>query len=205
MVVQAQHADILQPQVARTLQSASLMQALSLHPHASASPAASMVTAALQPCPIAAGSLHITREACGLSIQMKWSRGCCRFFPSLEWYVDVMLTLIERAGDMATKDIWHSVVQLITNNDELHGYAAQKVCLQVYSALQSEVHVLCSQNPQLSAPELAVPGTPVHILQQRVCRAKHLQAVRWSGSKTGAERLNAAPAGCGGTAARGST
>ena len=45
-----------------------------------------------------------------------------------------MLTLIERAGDMATKDIWHSVVQLITNNDELHGYAAQKVRVQMHIA-----------------------------------------------------------------------
>ena len=29
-----------------------------------------------------------------------------RFFPSLEWYVDSMLTLIERAGEFASKDVW---------------------------------------------------------------------------------------------------
>ncbi len=29
-----------------------------------------------------------------------------RFHPSLQWYVDSMLTLIERAGEFATKDIW---------------------------------------------------------------------------------------------------
>jgi len=29
-----------------------------------------------------------------------------RFFPSLEWYVDSMLTLIERAGEVASKDVW---------------------------------------------------------------------------------------------------
>ena len=51
----------------------------------------------------------------------------CRFFPDLEWYVDVMITLIERAGEFSTKDIWHSTVQLITNNDDLHMYAATKV------------------------------------------------------------------------------
>lgn len=51
-----------------------------------------------------------------------------RFFPDLEWYTDVMITLIERAGEFSTKDIWHSTVQLITNNDDLHTYAATKVC-----------------------------------------------------------------------------
>eukprot|EP00891_Asterochloris_glomerata_P007006 jgi/Astpho2/7006/fgenesh1_pm.00107_%23_19_t len=67
-----------------------------------------------------------------------------RFFPSLEWYVDVMLTLIERAGDMATKDIWHSVVQLITNNDELHGYAAQKVVEALQRGAAHESLVCCA-------------------------------------------------------------
>ena len=38
-----------------------------------------------------------------------------------------MITLIERAGEFSTKDIWHSTVQLITNNDDLHTYAATKV------------------------------------------------------------------------------
>lgn len=50
-----------------------------------------------------------------------------RFYPTLEWYVDSMLTLIERAGELATKDIWHSTVQIITNYPSLHEYAARKV------------------------------------------------------------------------------
>ena len=50
-----------------------------------------------------------------------------RFYPDLQWYVDSMLTLIERAGDLATKDIWHSTVQIITNYPALHEYAARKV------------------------------------------------------------------------------
>lgn len=36
-----------------------------------------------------------------------------RFFPDLQWYVDTMVTLIERAGEFATKDVWHSTVQLV--------------------------------------------------------------------------------------------
>jgi AP-2 complex subunit alpha len=50
-----------------------------------------------------------------------------RFYPDLHWYVDSMLTLIERAAELATKDIWHSTVQIITNFPALHEYAARKV------------------------------------------------------------------------------
>lgn len=50
-----------------------------------------------------------------------------RFYPDLHWYVDSMLKLIERAGELASKDIWHSTVQLITNYPSLHEYAARKV------------------------------------------------------------------------------
>ena len=55
---------------------------------------------------------------------------CCRFYPNLHWYVDVMLSLIERAGEFATRDIWHATLQLITNYEELHEYAARKVILR---------------------------------------------------------------------------
>ena len=85
-----------------------------------------------------------------------------RFYPDLEWYVDSMLTLIERAGDLATKDIWHSTVQIITNYPALHEYAARKVCPQcpprpdagracclAYTAISGVRHI--------SAPVLQVP------------------------------------------------
>ena len=49
-----------------------------------------------------------------------------RFYPDLRWYVDVMLQLIERAGEFASKDIWHSTVQLITSYPELHEYSTRK-------------------------------------------------------------------------------
>lgn len=51
----------------------------------------------------------------------------CSFYPNLQWYVDVMLSLIERAGEFATRDIWHATLQLITNDQGLHEYAARKV------------------------------------------------------------------------------
>lgn len=45
----------------------------------------------------------------------------------LQWYVDVVLALLERAGDFCNDDIWHRVVQLITNNEGSQAYAAVQV------------------------------------------------------------------------------
>ena len=50
-----------------------------------------------------------------------------RFLPSLEWYVDSMITLMDRTGDTGANDIWISVVQLVTNAPSLHNYAATRV------------------------------------------------------------------------------
>jgi hypothetical protein len=41
--------------------------------------------------------------------------------------VDVALALLERAGDFCSEDIWHRVVQLVTNNDNMQAYAARSV------------------------------------------------------------------------------
>jgi AP-2 complex subunit alpha len=47
---------------------------------------------------------------------------CC-----LQWYVDVVLALLERAGDFCSSDVWHRVVQLVTNNEGSQSYAAEQV------------------------------------------------------------------------------
>jgi hypothetical protein len=36
-----------------------------------------------------------------------------RFHPNMEWYIDTMITLIERGGEFVTRDVWHSTVQLV--------------------------------------------------------------------------------------------
>lgn len=36
-----------------------------------------------------------------------------RFYPDMEWYVDTMITLIERGGEFVTRDVWHATVQLV--------------------------------------------------------------------------------------------
>ena len=50
-----------------------------------------------------------------------------RFAPNVRWYVDASMDLIERAGEHVSEDIWHRVIQLVTNNDDMKEYAANKV------------------------------------------------------------------------------
>ncbi|XP_030481678.2 AP-2 complex subunit alpha-1 isoform X1 [Cannabis sativa] len=49
-----------------------------------------------------------------------------KFAPDLSWYVDVILQLIDKAGDFVSDDIWFRVVQFVTNNEDLQSYAAIK-------------------------------------------------------------------------------
>ncbi|CAI0452668.1 unnamed protein product [Linum tenue] len=49
-----------------------------------------------------------------------------KFAPDLSWYVDVILQLIDKAGDFVSDDIWFRVVQFVTNNEDLQSYAAAK-------------------------------------------------------------------------------
>ncbi|CAI5458286.1 unnamed protein product [Closterium sp. Yama58-4] len=50
-----------------------------------------------------------------------------KFAVDLPWYVDVILCLMERAGDFVSEDVWYRVVQVVTNNDDLQPYAASRV------------------------------------------------------------------------------
>ncbi|KAL9660930.1 hypothetical protein QQ045_025749 [Rhodiola kirilowii] len=49
-----------------------------------------------------------------------------KFAPDLSWYVDVILQLIDKAGDFVSDDIWFRVIQYVTNNEDLQPYAALK-------------------------------------------------------------------------------
>mmetsp|Transcript_39785 Transcript_39785/g.88425 ORF Transcript_39785/g.88425 Transcript_39785/m.88425 type:complete len:1123 (+) Transcript_39785:142-3510(+) len=50
-----------------------------------------------------------------------------KFAPSVQWYVDVSVQLLEKAGDFVSDDIWHRVVQLVTNNESMQPYAARNI------------------------------------------------------------------------------
>ncbi|ETO31381.1 hypothetical protein RFI_05740, partial [Reticulomyxa filosa] len=50
-----------------------------------------------------------------------------KFATDMKWYINIVLQLITVAGDFVTEDVWHRVVQIVTNNEDLQKYAAQKV------------------------------------------------------------------------------
>ncbi|XP_055505811.1 AP-2 complex subunit alpha-2-like isoform X2 [Leucoraja erinacea] len=55
------------------------------------------------------------------------------------WYVDTILNLIRIAGDYVSEEVWHRVIQIIINRDDVQGYAAKTV----FEALQASA---CHEN-----------------------------------------------------------
>ncbi|GMH12652.1 hypothetical protein Nepgr_014493 [Nepenthes gracilis] len=89
-----------------------------------------------------------------------------KFAPDLSWYVDVILQLIDKAGDFVSDDIWFRVVQFVTNNEDLQPYAALKAkeyldkpaihetMVKVSAYLLGEFGHLLARRPGCSAKEL---------------------------------------------------
>ncbi|GIL70205.1 hypothetical protein Vretimale_3499 [Volvox reticuliferus] len=50
-----------------------------------------------------------------------------KYAPSMQWYMDVVLQLLERSGDFVSDEIWHRAVQMVTNNPAMQEYAARNV------------------------------------------------------------------------------
>ncbi|RWW72968.1 hypothetical protein BHE74_00019187 [Ensete ventricosum] len=62
----------------------------------------------------------------------------------VDWYVDVILQLIDKAGDFVSDDIWYRVVQFVTNNEDL----------QVSAYLLGEYSHLLARRPGCSPKEI---------------------------------------------------
>ncbi|KAI5666510.1 hypothetical protein M9H77_16363 [Catharanthus roseus] len=89
-----------------------------------------------------------------------------KFAPDLSWYVDVILQLIDKAGDFVSDDIWFRVVQFVTNNEDLQPYAALKAreyldkpavhetMLKVSAYLLGEYSHLLARRPGCSPKEI---------------------------------------------------
>lgn len=43
------------------------------------------------------------------------------------WYVDTILMLIRVAGDYVSDEVWHRVVQIVVNREDVQAYAAKTV------------------------------------------------------------------------------
>lgn len=66
-----------------------------------------------------------------------------RFAPDMRWYVDTILQLLNIAGDFVSDDIWHRVVQIVTNREDLQKYAASRMykAMEPASAHETAVKV----------------------------------------------------------------
>ncbi|KAF1986935.1 Adaptor protein complex AP-2 alpha subunit [Aulographum hederae CBS 113979] len=50
-----------------------------------------------------------------------------KYATDIQWYVDISLRLIAIAGEHVSDEVWHRVIQIVTNNEELQVYAAQTI------------------------------------------------------------------------------
>lgn len=50
-----------------------------------------------------------------------------KFATEYAWYVDVVLNIISQAGDFVSDDVYHRVVQIVTNNEDVQKHAADLV------------------------------------------------------------------------------
>ncbi|XP_065191357.1 AP-2 complex subunit alpha-2-like [Sycon ciliatum] len=62
-----------------------------------------------------------------------------KFAVDYTWYVDTILNLIRLAGDYVSEEVWYRVIQIVTNRDDVQGYAAKTV----FEALQAPA---CHEN-----------------------------------------------------------
>ena len=65
------------------------------------------------------------------------------------WYVDTILNLIRIAGDYVSEEVWYRVLQIVTNRDDVQGYAAKTVF---------EVGTPTSPAPRDTEAEAGQPG-----------------------------------------------
>ena len=53
------------------------------------------------------------------------------------WYIDVILQLIQFAGEFVADDVWYRVIQIVTNHDEVQKYATENAFVAL---TQTQVH-----------------------------------------------------------------
>ena len=64
-----------------------------------------------------------------------------RYATDYRWYLDTVLQLITIAGDHVSDDIWHRVVQIVTNREELQRYSAEAMLRSLYPMHVHETNV----------------------------------------------------------------
>lgn len=74
------------------------------------------------------------------------------------WYVDTILNLIRIAGDYVSEEVWYRVLQIVTNRDDVQGYAAKTVFEVSSLPLDPSREQLGSRMPPAGAPSRSAPA-----------------------------------------------
>ncbi|XP_075096605.1 AP-1 complex subunit gamma-2 [Nicotiana tabacum] len=64
-----------------------------------------------------------------------------KFSPEKIWYIDQMLKVLPEAGNYVKDEVWHSLIVVITNASNLHGYAVRSLYRAVQAAGEQETLV----------------------------------------------------------------
>ncbi|XP_010320597.1 AP-1 complex subunit gamma-2-like isoform X1 [Solanum lycopersicum] len=64
-----------------------------------------------------------------------------KFSPEKIWYIDQMLKVLSEAGNDVKDEAWHSLIVVITNASNLHGYAVRSLYRSVQAAGEQETLV----------------------------------------------------------------
>jgi AP-2 complex subunit alpha len=63
------------------------------------------------------------------------------YCPSYSYYFDVILNLMKVAGDFIGNEVWHRAIQIVTNREDVQGYAAMQFYLELCKPTCHEVLV----------------------------------------------------------------
>ncbi|GAA0150042.1 membrane traffic protein [Lithospermum erythrorhizon] len=64
-----------------------------------------------------------------------------KFSPNKIWYIDQMLKVLSEAGNYVKDEVWHSLIIVITNALNLHGYSVRSLYKAVQTANEQETLV----------------------------------------------------------------
>lgn len=71
-----------------------------------------------------------------------------KYATDYSWYVDTILNLIRVAGDYVSEEVWHRVIQIVVNREDIQGYAAKTVFeASVFVVVVDTVHVFPTSKP----------------------------------------------------------
>ena len=60
-----------------------------------------------------------------------------RFAPSVAWYIDTVLCLMDYGADEVNGDVWQRVVQLVTNNEDMQRHTSENVMRRLQEGTHS--------------------------------------------------------------------